>query len=181
MKNESLPRSLVWEGEHVSDLGLTCLADGQEGVLGEDAVEHVESCEWCAGRLGRMALVSSAVGEAVRAVEPAAAEQTDARRSPRPSAAAPSWALALGVGVALVATIPSTHGVLRSAVFTAGVATHTLQVLVRSGLALTRTDAFARGLPVATVAASALLVLMGWTVARWIAPAKTMGSEGSRS
>jgi hypothetical protein len=166
MTNETLPRSLVWEGEHVSDLGLTALADGQDAVLGEGAVEHVESCDLCMGRLGRIALVSSAVGEAVRGAGPGLA----------PAASRPSWALALGVAVALFAAIPTAHGVLRSA---SGVA-HTIKVLLRSGVVLARSDALARGLPVATLAAAALLVVMGWTVARWVAPARTM-SEGSRS
>ena len=178
MKNETLPRDLVWAGEHVSDVGLTALADGQDAVLGEGAIEHVESCELCTERLGRVALLSSAVGEALSRVEPAAGGRTEARSSARlPAAARPSWALALGVLVAFVAAVPTAHGVLRSA----NGAAHTLPVLLRSGVALAKSDALARGLPAATLAASALLVLMGWTVARWIAPARTMTSEGSRS
>jgi hypothetical protein len=175
MTNESLPRNLVWEGEHVSDLGLTALADGQDAVVGEGVAEHVQSCEWCARRLGRVAVVSSAVGEAVRGAEPAAA-------APRPTAGfRPSWALAVGVAVALVAAIPTSPGAWRSAVLTAHGAPHALKVLLRSGVVLARSDVLVRGLSLATLAASALLVLMGWTVARWIAPAQTMTSEGSRS
>jgi hypothetical protein len=178
MKNETLPRSLVWEGEHVSDLGLTALADGQDALLPEGASEHVESCDLCAGRLGRVALVSSAVGEAVRVAELASAGQTERRPSTRPTAAPrPSWALAFGVLVAFVAAIPTAHGALPSA----SGAAHTIKVLLRGGVALARSDALARGLPAATLAASALLVLMGWTVARWIAPGRTITSEGSRS
>jgi hypothetical protein len=178
MKNETLPRSVVWEGEHVSDLGLTALADGQDALLPEDASEHVDSCELCAGRLGRIALVSSAVGEAVRGAELASAGQAERRPSSRPTATArPSWALAFGVVVAFVATIPTAHGPLPSA----SGAAHIIKVLLRGGVALARSDTLARGLPAATLAAAALLGLMGWTVARWIAPGRTIGSEGSRS
>jgi hypothetical protein len=178
MKNETMPRSLVWEGEHVSDLGLTVLADGQDALLPEGASEHVESCELCAGRLGRIALVSSAVGEAVRSAAPAAAGQTERRPSPSQTAPPrPSWALAFGLLVAFFAAIPTAHGALPSA----SGAAHTIKVLLRGGIALARSDALARGLPAATLAASALLVLMGWTVARWIAPGRTIASEGSRS
>ena len=54
-QDELLPRELVWEGAHLSELGLTTLADGQESIVGRDAIEHAARCEWCGGRLGRAA------------------------------------------------------------------------------------------------------------------------------
>ena len=37
---DKLPRELVWDGAHVSELGLTALADGQESIVTRDAIEH---------------------------------------------------------------------------------------------------------------------------------------------
>jgi hypothetical protein len=193
MTMEKLPTELVWEGAHVSELGLTAMADGQESILGESAVEHVEGCERCTGRLGRIALTSSAVGEALAdaragGASAAARAMTAAGTSPSPSprmaapAPRPGRALTVGVAVAVLAAVPTLHDALRAPALASTLTTHAVKALVHMGLALATSDAVARGLPPATFIASALLFLMGWaigTVARSVSRGATIESEGS--
>jgi hypothetical protein len=182
MTNERLPRELVWDGAHVSELGLTAMADGQESILGDGAVEHVEVCEQCAGRMGRIALTSSAVGEALVLARAAVAGTTDARSARAATAVQRPWsALALGVAVAVLAAVPTLHDVLHAPAFATTFAAHGVKALVHVGLALATSSAVARGLPPATLAASALLVVMGWVIARWVSRETAVASEGSRS
>jgi hypothetical protein len=156
--DEKLPREIVWDGAHVSELALTALADGQDPILPSDAIDHAGTCEWCAGRLGRAALLSSAMGEAIEQVRPS--------RAPSKAVPSPWRALALGVTVAVLAAIPSLPGLVSGALglvsygreFTA----HGVPVLAKGGAEILSSGA----LPLATLVASALLVIMGCAVAR---------------
>jgi hypothetical protein len=155
---DKLPRELVWDGAHVSELGLTALADGQESIVTRDAIEHAGACEWCAGRLGRAALFSAAVGEAVVLVRPAAL-------APR-VVPAPWRALALGVMVAVLAAIPSLPHLVSAFVgalsYGREFSAHGLPGLAKGGAALASNGV----LSMATIAAAALLVMMGCALAR---------------
>jgi len=168
IEDSKLPRELVWDGAHVSELGLTAIADGQESIVPADAVAHTHSCDWCAGRLGRTALLSSAVGQGVRAARPAAAsaEAQGSRASANPS---PWRALLLGCTVAVLAAVPALPQLaarLGNAVaFGKVVSSHGLPVLVR-GIAMASRDDVSRGIQLATIVAAALLVLMGLAIAR---------------
>lgn len=53
-----LADDLSWAGEHVSDLALGALADGQDEILSLPVRHHVSSCEACTARLGELALMS---------------------------------------------------------------------------------------------------------------------------
>lgn len=168
MDDSKLPRELVWDGAHVSDLGLTAIADGQESIVPADAIAHSHSCEWCAGRLGRTALLSSAVGEGIREARPAlaSAQAQAARAGANPS---PWRALLLGCTVAVLAAVPSLPQLaarLGTAVTFGKVLTaHGLPVLVR-GIAMASRQDVSRGIQLATIVASVLLVLMGLAIAR---------------
>lgn len=166
IEDSKLPRELVWDGAHVSDLGLTAIADGQEAIVPADAVTHAHSCEWCSGRLGRTALLAAAVAEGVREARPALASSQSpvARANPSP------WrALLLGCTVAVLAAVPSLPQLaarLGSVVaFGKVLSTHGLPVLVR-GIAMASRDDVSRGIQLATIVASVLLVLMGLAIAR---------------
>jgi hypothetical protein len=168
MEDSKLPRELVWDGAHVSELGLTAIADGQESIVPADAITHAHSCDWCSGRLGRTALLASAVGEGVREARPAlaSAQAQGSRANANPS---PWRALLLGCTVAVLAAVPALPQLaskLGSAVtFGKVVSSHGLPVLVR-GIALASREDVSRGLHLATIAASLLLVLMGLAIAR---------------
>jgi hypothetical protein len=168
MEDSKLPRELVWDGAHVSDLGLTAIADGQESIVPVDAVAHAHSCDWCAGRLGRTALLASAVGEGVREARPALASSQ--ARGPRANGNPSPWrALLLGCTVAVVAAVPALPQLasrLGTAVaFGKVLSSHGLPVLVR-GIAMVSREDVSQGLHLATIVASVLLVLMGLAIAR---------------
>ena len=168
-----LPRDMVWDGAHVSQVALTAIADGQESIIDHAAVEHVDTCAWCGSRQGRVALLSAAVGEAVGAVQPVSVKKPVRARS-----AANAWsAMAIGVAVSIVAAVPMfakiNHLVSHVMMFLA----HGLPVLFRGGRALAASDMVHRALPMATLMSSGLLVAMGWAIAR----ARSDSSEGSLS
>ena len=170
MRDESskLPRDLVWDGAHVSDLGLTAIADGQEAIVPADAVTHAHACEWCTGRLGRTALLASAVGEGVREARPSLSS-SPAGVSRATSNASPWRALLLGCTVAVLAAVPSlpqlTSRLGSVLAFGRIVSSHGLPMLVR-GITLASRGDVSQGLRLATVVASVLLVLMGLAIAR---------------
>jgi hypothetical protein len=170
MKDENdpgmLPRELVWDGAHVSELALTAIADGQEAIVQKDAALHAESCEWCSGRMARAALLSAAVGGVVATFP----ERKTASRPIERAAPAPWKALTMGLSVAVLAALPSLSHFLTSLASALSYAkllsTHGVAILARGGVALATNETIARGLPVATAVSSVLLVLMGWAIAR---------------
>jgi hypothetical protein len=158
--DEMLPRETVWDGAHVSDVALTAIADGQEAIVGRAAVEHVDLCEWCAGRLGRAALLSAAVAEAMAEQGPAAARAASRAKAP--------WRtpLALGLAVAFAAALPMLASAARVAAFLRAFVSHAVPVLARGGAALAASPATGRLLPIASLVSSVLLVVMGFAIAR---------------
>jgi hypothetical protein len=162
-KDEKLPRELVWDGAHVSELGLTAIADGQEAIVESSALSHVDSCDWCAGRLGRTALLSEAVGRAMTEAVPA---ERRAVSTPPPRSAAKPWrALSAGLLVALLAGLPVLAHLGRLGAVVAAFFTRGLPALAKGGYALASSDSVRSVWPTATFGASALLVVMGLLVA----------------
>lgn len=165
-----LPRELVWDGAHVSELGLTSIADGQESIVSRDAAQHAEACEWCSGRMARAALLSAAVGGAVATYAGTSQSVKAASRPIERAAPAPWKALSMGLAVAVLAALPSLPHLGAIAIDVLGYAkmlsTHGVSLIARSGVALATNETVSRGLPVATAVSSMLLVLMGWAIAR---------------
>lgn len=64
MKDDKLSEKETWEGQHLSEVALSCLADAQD-VLDPVARVHAESCAECMLRIGAMALESHDVGAAL--------------------------------------------------------------------------------------------------------------------
>jgi hypothetical protein len=171
--DDRLPRELVWEGAHVSELGLTAIADGESALVGEGALAHVDGCEWCAGRMGRAALLAEAVGHAVTQVRPASASS----RAPERAAPRPWRALAAGTVVATLAGLPALAHLRSMVDYLSAFFSRGVPVLARGGLELVTSEAVANALPVATLGSSALLVMMGL----WIAKVRSRPVEGSAS
>jgi hypothetical protein len=169
--DQKLPRELVWQGAHASELALTAIADGQETVVGHGVLEHLEGCEYCAGKLGRVALLSAAVGQAVARVRPSSS------RPPAYAVHKPWRALAAGVTVAMLAGLPLVGQVGTYAALALAFVTHGLPVLARGGMALASSEAVSSALPAVTLAASALLVVMGLAIAK----TRSRPVEGSAS
>jgi len=169
--DQVLPRELVWQGAHASELALSSIADGQEAIVGHGVLEHLESCEYCAGKLGRLALLSAAVGEAVARARPASS------RPPAYVVHKPWRALASGVTVAMLAGLPLVGQAGHYANLVLAFFTRGLPVLARGGMALASSESVTSALPAATLAASALLVVMGLAIAR----TRSRSVEGSAS
>ncbi|HEY3818301.1 MAG TPA: hypothetical protein VGL81_14075 [Polyangiaceae bacterium] len=169
--DEELPRELVWEGAHVSDLGLSAIADGETALVGAGAVEHADACEWCGGRLGRLALLAEAVGHAVTQGRAASvSSRAPARPMPKP------WrALGVGTAVAVLAGLPALGQLGSLADFVAVFFARGVPVIARGGFALATSEAVTSALPAATLGASALLVGMGLMIAK----ARSRSVEGS--
>lgn len=171
--DDKLPRELVWDGAHVSDLGLTAIADGEAAIVEPGAVAHVDTCEWCAGRLGRTALLSEAVGHAVTRVRPASvSSRAPARVMPKP------WrALGAGMVVSMLAGIPAMAHLGSFVDYVTAFCTRGVPVIARGGFALATSESVTSALPAATLMASALLVGMGLMIAK----ARSRPVEGSAS
>ncbi len=180
-----LPRELVWEGAHVSELALTAIADGQDAIVHPAARAHAESCDFCAGRMARSALLSAAVGLAVAETAPLRTGPAGDRAVARGPVTSPWKALSLGVAVAVLAALPSLPqlmGNLASLLaFGRTMSSHGLPLLVRGGVALATSDEVARMLSIATVVSAALLVMMGCAIAGVRSRAGAETSERSMS
>jgi hypothetical protein len=170
-----LPRELLWEGAHLSELALTAIADGETAIVDPSAVAHVDACEWCAGRLGRTALLAEAVGHAVAQATTAArpaSSRAPVRVMPRP------WrALGAGLVVSILAGLPALAHLRWFVAYAMAFCTRGVPVIARGGLALATSESVTRALPGASLAASALLVAMGMMIAR----ARSRSVEGSAS
>jgi hypothetical protein len=58
---------------HLTEVALTCAADGELDLLPHEALAHLDGCDHCSRRLGEAALLSVAAGDALRALAPEAA------------------------------------------------------------------------------------------------------------
>jgi hypothetical protein len=94
--HEKLPWELIWQHDgHVTDVVVTAMADGEEAIVPEVALGHVEGCDVCSRRLGEAALLSLHIEQRVVAL--AACQAAQRPRFPWPAVLA---ALAVaGVGM----------------------------------------------------------------------------------
>ena len=76
--NDKLSEKETWEGEHLSEVALSCLADAQD-VVDPVARVHAESCAECMRRIGAMALESREVGAALRVARQLSIEKASHR------------------------------------------------------------------------------------------------------
>lgn len=132
-KLEMLSESSLFEADgHVTEVVLTCLADGETALVPEAATAHVDACDACTERLGLAALCALDASEALQqmaaeaaaeaplpALAPRRAESAlapravvkaadPARASPPPRARRPPpyVAIAAALFVAAVAAVP---------------------------------------------------------------------------
>lgn len=68
-KLEVLPESSLFEADgHVTEVVLTCLADGESSLVPAAAAAHVDACDACTERLGLAALCALDASEALQRV-----------------------------------------------------------------------------------------------------------------
>ena len=145
-----LPDELVWSGEHLSEIALTALGDGQDEIIPKNALDHARACESCGAAMGHAAIASMQVGHAMRPIEEIAIGQ---ERAPVP------WLAMIGALIlAIVGSAPSLLEAPRALVHQAPVALHAANALLRG---------LASGLgPAVNLTCAAFLILAGAMVAR---------------
>jgi hypothetical protein len=191
---ERLGPELTWQADgHLAEVAIAAVADGQDGIVADDAVAHLSSCGACGERLGRAALESGRihkamvlaarqrVGDTVRdAVQDRAARSKVVVRvstSVRPASAPPPDSARRAVPVKLVsgglalAGISAAPAVLDLAgrwPELTSMATRSLPLVVKSAVVMMRGAAEGVGLTIALVswAAAVLLVVSGVWIAR---------------
>lgn len=73
MISETLAPDVAWEPSgHLSEVALSALSDGEDGLLDDAMLTHAGACDACCARLGEVALRSADIGAAL-AGRPAAA------------------------------------------------------------------------------------------------------------
>jgi hypothetical protein len=171
-----LPDDLVWEEDasrqrHLSELALTAIADGEEALLPESARTHLDACAACATKLGDAAMLSSALGDILRAAPAVATAQAPvpARAktiSVRPRARVPRGMIAIGLALAVLGALPMMLD-LPSFVADAGFyATHAVPVLFRSGVSMLRAGVFSAAAPIITFASACVLLVVSAVLMR---------------
>src|SRR5262245_4199102 len=64
--DQTLPREILFEPDgHLTQVALTCVADGELGLVSAEALGHLDGCDRCTARLGEEALLSVSAGSAL--------------------------------------------------------------------------------------------------------------------
>ena len=156
---EQLPRELVWTSEgHLSDVAMTAIADGEEAILPRDAFGHLGICEVCAAGVETAASLSASVSRALSA--PIAVEAANAVPA---RLAFPVWAAALAIAVAALATLPRLGAMYAWLGRMWWALREGTPVLTRTPSLLPRAWSV---LPMMSLTAAMLLLLVGFSVAR---------------
>ncbi|MGK4001652.1 hypothetical protein WMF31_03430 [Sorangium sp. So ce1036] len=88
LDDDKLSQDLVWQPDgHLTEIALGALGDGEEALLPEGALAHAARCLPCASALGRAALLSLRVGEALREQAAPGAQAAPEPAAPREQAA----------------------------------------------------------------------------------------------
>ncbi len=119
---DQLPESLCFEADgHVTDVVVTCLADGEIALIPLAAAAHVDACDACTARLGTEALLSVGATDAllsanmVRAPAPLliAAPSSPLSPSSRRRRPLPIGAIAAALALAVLGALPGWMDSLR--------------------------------------------------------------------
>jgi hypothetical protein len=156
-----LPIELVWTAEgHLSEIAMTAIADGEEAILPRDAFGHLGLCEVCAAGVEGAATLSIAVSRALSDPEPAEATEAAFVRIPFPHRAA-----ALAVVVGALATLPNLPSVYTGIGRMWWALREGTPILTRQ--AITLLPRAWSWLPIMSLTAAMLLLLVGLSVARF--------------
>jgi hypothetical protein len=157
MKDEDskLSDAETWDGDHLSELALSCLADAQD-VIGPVARVHAESCAACMLRVGAMALESHDVGAAL-----AVAKQIQAKERGEVVHRFPTALVAAAAAIAIATGVPMLLDSLPRAIAWAFAAPHIVPVVTTSLVAVARSFSSAAVSLVVTFA----LALLGFAIA----------------
>jgi hypothetical protein len=152
----------IWDGDHLSELALSCLADAQD-VIDPVARVHAESCATCMMRIGEMALESHDVGAALRMGREMASAQTS------PSSKLhrfPKLLVASATAVAIACSLPAMLDALPRAVSWAFAVPRILPVVTTSLVALGKSFSAGPSGAAVSLVTTFTLALLGYAVAR---------------
>lgn len=151
MTNEDhdlLPEELVWDGEHLSEIALTALGDGQDAIVPARARDHAASCDTCGAAMGHAAIASMQVGHAMRVPLAESVERVPV----------PWLAIAFALVLAIVGSAESLLDTPRQLLHQAPFALHAVSAVLRQ---------LAAGLgPAVQLAVAGISILAGVMVAR---------------
>ena len=154
-----LTEAETWEGEHLSEVALSCLADAQD-LVDPVARVHAESCAECMHRIGAMALESHEVGAALRVAKSAAIEGAKATHR------FPTVLVGAAVVVAAVCAAPAALEGLPRLLAWIFAAPRMIPVLTSSLVALSKGLSSGPSGAAVSLVAAFTLALLGFAVAR---------------
>ncbi|HWL85831.1 MAG TPA: hypothetical protein VNO21_08520 [Polyangiaceae bacterium] len=168
--DNQLPPELVWEKngdgeEHLSEIVLATIADGQVSIVPEVAFTHLQWCEGCVRAIGESAMLSARVDSCLNewAAEAVQHERAKVRVSLAPPLPVPWFAVAAALAAAALAAIPSLEGAPLWFHESCRVVIHALPALVHGVVTIAHGGASA---PLAvSYASAALLMVMGIGIA----------------
>ncbi len=143
-----------WDGEHLSELALSCLADGQLDVIDEEVRAHAEACAECMLRIGELALESHAVGAALMQLRAPVKHKF------------PVAMTAVAAAVAILCALPALMDGLPRALPWVFAAPRLLPLLTTTVVALAHDLSSSPLGRVVSVASAATLCLIGFALAR---------------
>jgi hypothetical protein len=149
----------IWDGDHLSELALSCLADAQD-VIDPVARVHAESCATCMRRIGEMALESHDVGAALRV-----AHETSAA-APRMRDGFPTLLVASAAVTAAVCGLPAMIDGLPRAVTWAFAVPRMLPAVTTSLVALAKSFSGGPSGAAVSLVCTVTLALVGFAIAR---------------
>lgn len=110
-RTELTPELIFEPDGHLTDLAVTCVADGEIDLVPRAALDHLDACEPCGRKLGEAALLSASASEALREdatleakAEPVSIAPVSPRRARRP---VPVAAIAAALLVAAITAGPA--------------------------------------------------------------------------
>jgi hypothetical protein len=157
---DQLRHEECWDGDHPSELALSCLADGQQDVVEARVREHVDGCGECTLRVGELALESHAVGDALVALRAAEA------RAATPAHRFPVKTTAIAAALALVCALPALIDGLPRLLPWIFAAPRLVPLLTTSAVAVAHDFGSSPLGRVVSVASAATLCLIGFALAR---------------
>ncbi len=149
----------TWEGDHLSEVALSCLADAQD-VLDPVARVHAESCAECTLRIGAMALESHDVGAALRVAKNLSIATAKA------SHRFPTVLVAAAVVLASVCGAPALFDALPRATAFVFAAPRVLPVVTSSAWSVAKSLSTGPSGAAVSLVTTFALALIGWAVAR---------------
>ncbi len=160
----------TWEGEHLSELALSCIADAQD-VIDPVARVHADSCGACMMRIGAMALESHDVGAALRVARDVAPAVVA-----KPAVRFPTMLVAAAAGLAFATGAPAMLDGLPRVVTLLFAAPRMVPVMTTSLVALFKSVSSGPNGAAISVVTTFTLALIGLAIAR-----ASRGSQGASS